>query len=210
MNPQSDGRLRTMSIFGAREKYCFYVQTLKSPCKSGPVRLNCHRSQLSDSRNRVRLPSCSFRFSFCSHPVKMFTRTVFNNKSSFLPVIVFLVACTSVAASGQVSGSSMQGKFPCLSTAINLRDKVKAGPSSVTLSQRLSQLGGRCRRGKLVDRKGREIRVFDGACWGNPPADYLEILEEQRKTLIEMKKRYTVIEILCDPRTASTYFAKPD
>ncbi len=89
---------------------------------------------------------------------------------------------------------------------INSADKVTA---SVTVEQKLVELKARCRRGKLVDRSGKEIRFYRLAgCWGNPPADYREILERQRRELEKLKKRYTVIELTCnpdgiDPRTIS-------
>lgn len=70
----------------------------------------------------------------------------------------------------------------------------------VLVRDKLKALGARCRRGKLVDARGREIRFFRlQGCWGNPPPDYLEILERQRKELETLKKRYTVIEMTCNP-----------
>jgi hypothetical protein len=93
-----------------------------------------------------------------------------------------------------------------LPAGINSADKVTA---AITVKQRLVELKARCRRGKLVDRSGREIRFYRLAgCWGNPPPDYREILERQRRELERLKKRYTVIELTCnpdgiDPRTIS-------
>ena len=79
---------------------------------------------------------------------------------------------------------------------------------TVTVSQLLTKLRARCTRGKLVDAKGREIYFYRLiGCWGNPPADYQELLEKQRNELIRLKKKYTVIEISCnqggDPRRIS-------
>jgi hypothetical protein len=69
----------------------------------------------------------------------------------------------------------------------------------ITVEQKLKELGARCRRGKLVDARGREIRFYHlQGCWGNPPPDYLEILERQRKELETLKKSYTVIEMTCN------------
>ena len=69
-----------------------------------------------------------------------------------------------------------------------------------TVKDKLKELKARCRKGKLVDASGREIRFYRLAgCWGNPPADYLEILERQQQEISKLKKRYTVIEIPCDP-----------
>jgi len=70
-----------------------------------------------------------------------------------------------------------------------------------TLGKTIIGLGARCYRGKLVDRKLRQIRLFRDACWGNPPADYLEIIEKQREELVALRKEYLVIEIVCDPRS---------
>ncbi len=94
----------------------------------------------------------------------------------------------------------------CLPARINSDDKVSA---SVTVRQRLIELKAHCRRGKLFDRSGKEIRFYRLAgCWGNPPPGYREILERQRRELEKLKKRYTVIELTCnpdgiDPRTIS-------
>jgi hypothetical protein len=79
---------------------------------------------------------------------------------------------------------------------------------TATVSQLLTKLGARCKKGLLVDGKGREIyflRLI--GCWGNPPEDYQELLEKQNHELGRLKKRYTVIEIPCsqdrDPRRIS-------
>ena len=79
---------------------------------------------------------------------------------------------------------------------------------TVTASQLLTKLRARCRKGKLIDVKGREIYFFRLiGCWGNPPEDYQELLERQRNELTRLKKKYTVIEITCsqngDPRRIS-------
>jgi hypothetical protein len=36
-------------------------------------------------------------------------------------------------------------------------------------------------------------------CWGNPPENYQEILDEQARKLAQLKKKYTVIEMSCNP-----------
>lgn len=103
----------------------------------------------------------------------------------------------AVAASGQTGE-----KFPCLSADTNLNEKVSAavgGLKPTTLGKRLAELGARCSRKRLVDRRGREIRIFRHSCWGNPPANYQEMLGEERRTLTTLKRKYIVIEIGCDP-----------
>ena len=68
----------------------------------------------------------------------------------------------------------------------------------ITVKQKLLEIRARCKKGKLVDPAGKEIRFYRLAgCWGNPPADYLEIMAQQQRELDEMKKHYRVIEIEC-------------
>lgn len=84
---------------------------------------------------------------------------------------------------------------------VSVRQTASGRPSGrVTVAQKLNQLKARCRAGKLADAKGRQIRFYrlDG-CWGNPPADYLEILARQRRELDELRRRYTVVEMTCNP-----------
>ena len=70
----------------------------------------------------------------------------------------------------------------------------------ITVKQALKRMRARCLGGKLVDGKGRQIRFyFLQGCWGNPPADYLEILDRQKREIEELKKRFTVIEMTCNP-----------
>ena len=69
----------------------------------------------------------------------------------------------------------------------------------VTVSQLLTKLRARCKKGKLVDGNSREIYFYRlVGCWGNPPDDYQELLEKQRNELVRLKKKYTVIEIPCN------------
>ena len=70
---------------------------------------------------------------------------------------------------------------------------------TVTVSEKLTELKARCRKQKLVDGKGREIRFYQLiGCWGNPPDDYQQQLEHQAKELAKLRKRYRVIEMTCD------------
>lgn len=70
----------------------------------------------------------------------------------------------------------------------------------VTVKETLKILKSRCVSGRLVDHAGREIRFYRvQGCWGNPPADYLEIMDNQRKEIAALKKRYTVVEMTCNP-----------
>lgn len=70
----------------------------------------------------------------------------------------------------------------------------------ITVKQKLIEIKARCKNGKLVDRAGKEIRFYRlTGCWGNPPADYQEILAQQSKEIESLKKKYTVIEMTCNP-----------
>jgi hypothetical protein len=72
----------------------------------------------------------------------------------------------------------------------------------ITVNDKLIEIKAHCKKGKLVDGPGKEIRFYMlKGCWGNPPADYLEILQRQQNELDELKKHYTVIEIPCESTT---------
>ena len=76
----------------------------------------------------------------------------------------------------------------------------KPGKHAVTVAEKLASLKAHCKKGKLIDAAGREIRFFHlTGCWGNPPEDYQQILDEQSRKLAQLKKRYTVIEMTCNP-----------
>lgn len=70
----------------------------------------------------------------------------------------------------------------------------------VTVRQTLAKLKARCVCDKLVDGRGKEIRFFPlQGCWGNPPEGYQEILERQKTEIEGLKKKYSVIEMTCNP-----------
>ncbi|HEU5236209.1 MAG TPA: hypothetical protein VFU37_03660 [Pyrinomonadaceae bacterium] len=90
-------------------------------------------------------------------------------------------------------------KFDCLPKDVGLNDVVTATKTkSVTVEKTLIQMKAQCRQGKLVDAKRREIRFFRPSCWGNPPADYLEIQQRESAELQKLKKTYTVIVFACN------------
>jgi len=96
----------------------------------------------------------------------------------------------------------------CLPDGITADDVVSAAvpatvgrttPKKVTVRAKLKELKARCRKGKLVDARGKEIRFFRlQGCWGNPPEDYQEILMRQAKELENLRKQYRVIEMTCN------------
>jgi hypothetical protein len=110
---------------------------------------------------------------------------------------------------GLINGS--QSFNSCLPKEVKPTEVVSArlaGSSSVlkkvTVRETLAQLKASCKKGKLVDAAGREIRFYRlEGCWGNPPADYQEILRKQSEELEKLKKQYTVIEMTCNPEGAS-------
>lgn len=94
-------------------------------------------------------------------------------------------------------------QWTCLSKDVRADEVVSSGrgeKQNLTVGKKLAEIKARCRRGKLVDAKNREIRFFRTACWGNPPEDYQEIRQHESDELAKLKKRYTVIVFGCDPR----------
>jgi hypothetical protein len=97
---------------------------------------------------------------------------------------------------------------PCLPKGIQPTDVVNyRGPKpflqkgkAITVEETLVRLNAHCKKGRLVDSAGKQIYFFRlKGCWGNPPDNYQEILERQNSELIKLKKRYTVIEMTCNP-----------
>jgi len=107
---------------------------------------------------------------------------------------------TTMAPSSEARVSS------CLPSEIDLdnvvvldRGRANRSPKkNLTVRMRLLQLKARCKKGSLVDGRGRKIRFYSLiGCWGNPPADYAELLENQDREIRRLKKTYTVIQISC-------------
>ncbi|MGH9873731.1 MAG: hypothetical protein ACRD9S_14880 [Pyrinomonadaceae bacterium] len=94
------------------------------------------------------------------------------------------------------------------------RQAAKSGVSgkvvTVTVAQKLKELRARCRKGRLVDAKGTEIRFYQlVGCWGNPPDDYQEQLARQTRELAKLRRRYRVIEMTCDSSGEDRFRAAP-
>ncbi|MDQ3472735.1 MAG: hypothetical protein M3447_03265 [Acidobacteriota bacterium] len=115
---------------------------------------------------------------------------------------LLLIAGASVAAQGR---SRWQG---CLPTDVDAAEVISVEPSSgtgraakkITVTTKLNQIGARCRARRLVDAKGRQIHFYRlTGCWGNPPENYQEILDNQQKELAQLRRRYRVVEISCNP-----------
>jgi hypothetical protein len=107
------------------------------------------------------------------------------------------------AAVGDEDGGVSPGKnLDCLPKDVRADEAVSygiKGRSVLTVEKKLAEMKARCRRGKLVDARGREIRFFRSSCWGNPPADYQEIQQRENEELAKLKKAYTVIVFGCNP-----------
>ena len=107
-----------------------------------------------------------------------------------------------------VAGRSKSDGFAnCLPKDVSLKGKISEDPSDSptkskkprTIEQKLIELKARCSAGKLVDKGGKEIRFVQLlGCWGNPPENYQEQLDNQQVEISKLKEKYTVIEISCD------------
>ena len=118
---------------------------------------------------------------------------------SILGIIVFLFSSLVTNESRSFSG--------CLPKEIKPSDVVSSRlvgssnvPKKTTVEEKLIQLKASCKKGKLVDAAGRQIRFYRlEGCWGNPPADYRELLQKQSEELEKLRREFTVIEMTCNP-----------
>lgn len=115
-----------------------------------------------------------------------------------LAVLILLWSVSSVKAQ----------KFTCLPPNVQLTTvvEIKTPGKPETVERRLTALKAKCSKGVLRDGKRREIRFFElQGCWGNPPQGYQEILDKQKADLAELRKKYTVIELTCNPSGIELY-----
>lgn len=132
----------------------------------------------------------------------------FGNKSGLISVGVALILgmnFTGAEAQGQRSRQPVDKQTAklalCLPPDVRLGEVASyRGPGKVTVAEKLKELNARCRRGRMTGPGNKEIRFFRMVCWGYPPPDYQEIQAEQRRGLAQLKAKYTVIVISCDPR----------
>jgi hypothetical protein len=131
-----------------------------------------------------------------------------NDNFSFLAALsaCVLIAFSAADSKGQsigTTGGNDPARFSCIRKPVTLNDVVDHRQNNlgvVTVKDKLIEIKARCRRGRLVDHTGRQIYFYSlTGCWGNPPADYLEILEHQRKEIAQLKIKYSVIEMTCNP-----------
>jgi hypothetical protein len=115
--------------------------------------------------------------------------------------ILVLVAGVSLATEAKPKWQA------CLPSDLNATDVVGTEPATdkraakqATVASKLNQLNARCSGKRLVDSKGKPIQFYRlVGCWGNPPENYEEILNNQEKELARLRRRYRVIEISCNP-----------
>ena len=88
-----------------------------------------------------------------------------------------------------------------LTDVIAYRQTETGKEKNLTLAEKLAELKAHCKKGKLMDGQGREIRFFQPACYGNPPENLDEIRQQEREALARLQKLYTVIIIECDPHS---------
>lgn len=137
------------------------------------------------------------------------------NSSFGITLVVGALLCLGVAPAVRANASrrldkrnfdqptwdSTAKQFNCLPKDVSADEEVGRGfkgKPGVTVNSKLIEIKARCRRGKLVDAKGREIRFFRPSCWGNPPENYREIRRREAEELARLRQRYTVIEFGCD------------
>jgi hypothetical protein len=109
---------------------------------------------------------------------------------------------SALAVADEDAGAPPAKSLSCLPKDVRADEAVSygiKGKSNLTVEKKLAEMKARCRRGKLVDARGREIRFFRVACWGNPPEDYQEIRRRENEELANLKRRYAVIVFGCNP-----------
>ena len=121
-----------------------------------------------------------------------------------------LLSGTALMCLGLDGSTDTNSSWSCLPNGINKSDVVStrevnsAGGrreiKKTSVEQKLKELRARCRKGKLVDRAGTEIRFYKLAgCWGHPSDDDREVLDRQTQELAKLRKSYRVIEMTCNP-----------
>jgi hypothetical protein len=112
-----------------------------------------------------------------------------------------LMACSDIAS--HLTQLSYQS---CLPANIQATDIVSAelitGTTikKVTVAQTLNTLQAKCQNTRLVDGNGRGIQFYQlNGCWGTPPPNGREIIDNQNKELAALKSRFTVVSMTCNP-----------
>ena len=117
---------------------------------------------------------------------------IITNPFSLLVITVFCVSSPSI--------SFARNRFPCLPNSMKLSRAVGCDTTTqpareVSLEETLVKTGARCKKGKLLDAKGKEIQFYTVQGFGAPTAYAIETMRRQRTEIEELKRQYTVIEI---------------
>ena len=120
--------------------------------------------------------------------------------------IAILTAVVLLCAHHAVAKTDFQACLPADVKATDVVSTVevfsggKREIRKTTAEQTLKALKARCSQGKLTDQSGKEIRFYRlVGCWGHPSPDDQEVLDRQRQELADLKRRYRVIEVTCNP-----------
>src|SRR2546423_14482343 len=109
-----------------------------------------------------------------------------------------------------VDGNANKNKsWTCLPDGINAADIVSTREvqstkgrrefRKITVEQKLKDLKARCRKGKLDNASGIQIRLYKLAGGrGHPSDDDREVLERHQQERVELRKSYRVSEMTCN------------
>ena len=157
---------------------------------------------------RIRLYQSAAKLVTISTP-RMKTST----PSRFEIIIAFLIGLVpGFYLLAQTTEPSQSPLAKCLPADAKLNDVVEAsvagdahGQHKVTVESKLNELKATCNGdNKLIDGSGKQVVFYHLiGCWGNPPADYRELLEKQREEINKLKQQFTVIEMTCNPSGVS-------
>jgi hypothetical protein len=157
-------------------------------------------------------------------PRRSATKYKFFNMKRLIIFLIFLTFCGQVAVAQSKTKLKNKQKKPsavkksaadfsvCLPEGITSETVVSAENlgfdnvkrtfriASVNVKEKLTKLGAKCAAGNLTDAGGKGIKFYRlQGCWGNPPVNYQEILSNQAKELADLRKRFTVVELTCNP-----------
>jgi hypothetical protein len=120
-----------------------------------------------------------------------------------------LLSGAALICLGMGGSASKEKYWTCLPNGIDRTDVVSTREvqsrgrreiRKTTVDQKLKEVKASCRRGKLLDASGTEIRFYKLAgCWGHPSDDDREVLDRQNQELAKLRKNYRVIELTCNP-----------
>ena len=128
---------------------------------------------------------------------------------SFL-LIIFALLILQTNFYGQKKMMKYDRLPPEITTATKVRKDVFNAKKEVvsfeitTVEKRLNELKARYKKNVLVDAKGKEIRFYEPLCRGVSAGYEQDEIDrkEKEKELSDLKKKYTVIVLYCDPRKA--------